>query len=79
MANNINDEYLKRAAKKANVDINELKKAAQSGNVDDFINKNLSENASKKLKSVLSDKDAAQKLLSTPEAKQLLEKLMKGQ
>lgn len=79
MADNINDEYLKKAAKKANIDINELKKAAQSGSVDDFINKNLSDSASKKLKSVLSNKDAAQKLLSTPEAKELLEKLMKGQ
>ncbi len=75
---NMKDENLNQAAKKANIDINELKKAAEDGNVDDFINKNLSKEASAKLKSVLSDKEATQKLLSTPQAKELLNKLMKG-
>lgn len=75
---NMKDENLKHAAKKANIDLNELKRAAEGGNVDDFINKNLSKEASEKLKNVLSDKEATQKLLSTPQAKELLNKLMKG-
>lgn len=73
---NLNDRALQEAAKRANIDINELKKASDSGNVDDFINRRLSPDASAKLKKVLSDKSATEKLLSTPEAKDLLNKLM---
>lgn len=60
-------------------DINELKKSVESGNVDDFIDKKLSPEASKKLKNVLADKSATEKLLNTPEAKALLKKLMNKQ
>lgn len=60
-------------------DINELKKSVENGNVDDFIDKRLSPEASKKLKEVLADKSATQKLLDTPEAKELLQKLMNKQ
>lgn len=56
------------------IDIEEMKKAAQQGKIDEFINKNLSAEATQKLKSVLSDKEATQKLLSTPQAKELLKK-----
>lgn len=75
---NISEKDLSQAAKKANIDINELKKAAEGGKMDDFINKNLSAQASSKLKEILNDKDATQKLLSTPQAKELLQKFMKG-
>lgn len=75
---NISEKDLAQAAKKANIDINELKKAAEGGKMDDFINKNLSAQASSKLKEILNDKDATQKLLSTPQAKELLQKFMKG-
>lgn len=57
-----------------NININELKQAAQSGNVDDFIDKNLSGDAAKKIKQVLGDKNMMEKMLSTPEAKALLKK-----
>lgn len=60
-------------------DINELKKSVERGNVDDFIDKKLSPEASKKLKNVLADKSATEKLLNTPEAKALLKKLMNKQ
>lgn len=73
---NINDKALNEAAKRANINIDELKRASQNGNVDDFINCNLSPDASKKLKDILSNQSATQKLLSTPEAKELLNKLM---
>ena len=60
-------------------DINELKKSVENGTVDDFIDKKLSPQASKKLKEVLADKAATQRLLDTPEAKALLQKLMNKQ
>lgn len=60
-------------------DINELKKSVQNGTVDDFIDKKLSPQASQKLKEVLADKSATQRLLDTPEAKSLLQKLMNKQ
>lgn len=59
-----------------NINIDEFKKAAKHGKVDDFVNKNLSPQAASKLKQILSDKDATQKLLSTPEAKSLMKKIM---
>ncbi|MFR5876983.1 MAG: hypothetical protein ACLUFN_10900 [Eubacterium sp.] len=73
---NINNRSVENAAKKANININEFKQAAESGHVEDFINKNMSKEASQKLKSILNDKSATEKLLSTPEAKELLNKLM---
>ena len=79
---NLSDEQMnkimKNASKKTGVDVEKMKSAAKSGKLDDFIGKNLSPDASKKLKSVLTDKSAAEKLLSTPEAKELLKNLLKG-
>lgn len=72
------NKIMKNASKKTGVDVNKMKNAAQNGNIDDFIGRQLSPEASKKLKSVLSDKSAAEKLLSTPEAKELLKNLLKG-
>lgn len=60
-------------------DINELKKSVENGTVDDFIDKKLSPQASQKLKEVLADKSATQRLLETPEAKALFQKLMNKQ
>ena len=55
-----------------------MKEAGEKGQLDDFVNKNLSPEASEKLKSVLSDKAACEKLLSTPQAKELLKKFTEG-
>ena len=60
------------------MDMQKMKQAADSGKLDDFINKNLSSDATKQLKNVLSNKEAAEKLLSTPQAKELMKKLMEG-
>lgn len=67
---------LNNLAKKANINVNELKQYAQNGKIDDFIDKKLSPDASKKLKQVLSDKATTEKLLSSPQAKELLKKFM---
>ncbi|MGN0522512.1 MAG: hypothetical protein ACI4IQ_07750, partial [Eubacterium sp.] len=78
MNNDDMNKILKNAQKKTGVDISKMKQAAENGNLDDFINKNLSPDASQQIKNVLSDKSAAEKLLSTPQAKELMKKLMEG-
>lgn len=57
-----------------NIDIEKIRKAANDGKIDEFLSSNLSEQTAKKVKSVLSDKEAARKLLSTPQAKELMKK-----
>lgn len=61
-----------------NIDVDELKKAVQSGNVDGYMSKNLPPDAQRKIKQVLSDKNATEKILNTPEAKALMQKFMKN-
>lgn len=73
---NMSNEDLNRIARQNNIDINELKRAADSGNVNDFIDKQLSHDAAQKVKNILSDKDATKNLLSTPQARELLNKLL---
>lgn len=58
------------------IDSNELKKAVEQGKTEDFINKNLSSDAAKRLKNVMADKQTMEKMLSTKEAKELLNKLL---
>lgn len=64
---------------KAGFDVAKMKEAAENGKLDDFINQNLSSSASARLKQVLSSKEATEKLLSTPQAKELLKKFTKGE
>ena len=71
-----NDDSVLKMAKNNNININELKQAAENGKVDDFIDKKLSKEASQKIKNILSDKSATEKLLSTPQAKELMNKLL---
>lgn len=76
MNNNDLNKMMKTAQQKTGIDMNKMKQAAEKGSLDDFINQNLSSEATKKLKNVLSNKEAAEKLLSTPQAKELMKKLM---
>lgn len=71
-----NDDSVFKMAKNNNININELKQAAENGKVEDFIDKKLSKEASQKIKNILSDKSATEKLLSTPQAKELMNKLL---
>ena len=64
--------------KKLGFDVSKMKEAAENGKLDDFVNKNLSQNATKQLKDVLSTKEACEKLLSSPQAKELMKKLTEG-
>lgn len=78
MSNNDLNKMMKNAQQKTGIDMQKMKQAADNGKLDDFINKNLSTDATKQLKNVLSNKEAAEKLLSTPQAKELMKKLMEG-
>lgn len=66
MKSNEMNSLLKKAGDKAGIDINKLRQAGEKGQLEDFVNKNLSSKASAQLKSVLSNKEACEKLLSTP-------------
>ena len=69
------EKLMKRASSKG-INVNEMKSAAEQGKLEDFIGKSLSPEASKKLKAVLADKAATEKLLATDEAKSLLNALL---
>ena len=71
-------ENMKDLNKKVDFDVNKMKEAAQNGQLDEFVNKNLSEKATKQLKEVLSNKEACEKLLNSPQAKELMKKLKEG-
>lgn len=73
---NINDKNINNALKNSNINIDELKAAAQSGNVEQYISRALPKDASDKIKKILANKEETQKILSTPQAKDLLNKLM---
>ena len=64
--------------KKVGFDVSKMKEAADNGKLDEFVNKNLSEKATKQLKDVLSNKEACEKLLNSPQAKELMKKLKEG-
>lgn len=74
--NEIN-KMLKKASGGSQIDASSLKSAAQNGSLNEYIGKNLSPEVQKKVKSVLSDKKALEKLLSGKEAKELLKKFGK--
>lgn len=54
--------------------INNIKSKKSNEETKDYLMKNLNENQSKKLKEVLSDKSALEKLLATPKAQELLKR-----
>ena len=73
---NINDKNINNALKNSNINIDELKAAAQSGNAEQNISRALPKDASDKIKKILANKEETQKILSTPQAKDLRNKLM---
>lgn len=70
------NQVLNSLSGKLGPDEDKLKAAVKSGNLDKVFN-NLSPSDSKKLQQVLSDKAAAQRLLSTPQAQMLLKQILK--
>ena len=78
MNNNELNRLMKQAQNKSGLDIAKMKEASEQGRLDDYVSKNLSKDKAKEIKNVLSNKDACEKLLSSPQAKELMKKLMEG-
>lgn len=58
--------------------INNIKSKRSSKETEEYLKENLSTEQSQKLKEILSDKKAIEKLLSTPKAQELLKKFTEG-
>ena len=71
------EQLLKMASSRLGTDPAQLKNAAQNNNLGAMLG-NMNPADAQKLQKVLSDKDAANKLLSTPQAQQLLKKILEG-
>ena len=69
------EALLRQAARQLDTDPEKLKNAAQSGQLDSLIG-GMDAGDAAKFRQVLSDKDAANKLLSTPQAQKLLKILL---
>lgn len=72
--NNV-EKLLKSVSDKLGKSPEELKNASQSGNVENLLS-NLNPNDANKIKKLLSDKNAADKILSTPQAQSLIKQLL---
>jgi len=68
-------DLISLASEKLGTSEDKLTKAAQNGSFDKMLG-NLKPQDAAKLQKVLSDKQSAEKLLSTPQARQLLKKLL---
>ena len=71
------NKMLKNVSGGSKIDAASLKSASQNGSLNEYIGKTLSPETQKRLKDVLSDKKALEKLLSGKEAKELLKKFGK--
>lgn len=69
------ESMLKKASEKLGTSSEKLKSAASSGKINDLFKK-LGPKETQKITNILSDKEAASKLLSTPKAQQLLKKFL---
>ena len=58
--------------------INSIKSKKSNEEAQEYLKNNLSSEQNRKLKEVLSDKKALEKLLSTPKAQELLKKFTEG-
>lgn len=73
---NLNN-LLNETSKHLGVTPEKLKASAENGNISEVL-KNLSPQDAKKIQQVISDKNVANKLLSTPKAKALFKKFLGG-
>lgn len=71
------EQLLKMASSRLGTDLEQLKNAAQTGTLENLFS-GISSSDAEKVQKVISDKSAAEKLLSSPQAQQLLKKLLEG-
>ena len=69
------ENLLNDLCKQLNTDATGIKNAIKNGNVKNLL-KNLDSDTSKKLHTILSDKTATQKIISSPKAQLLLKKFL---
>lgn len=69
------NKLLKSVSDKLGKSPEELKKATTSGNIENLLG-GLNQNDAQKIKKILSDKDVANKILATPQAQNLIKKLL---
>lgn len=69
------DNLLQKLSQRLGTDPQKLKESAQSGDMSKTLG-NLNPQDAEKVKKVLEDKDATNKLLSSPQAQQLIKKLL---
>lgn len=69
------ENLLKSVSDKLGKSPEELKKASETGNVENLLG-NLNPNDAQKIQKILADKNAANKILSTPQAQSLIKKLL---
>ena len=70
-------DMLETASKKLGTDPEKLKEAVSKGNINEVLGKIGNEKA-KEISDILSDKNKASQILSSPKAKQLLQKFFGG-
>ena len=71
------NDMLETASKKLGTDPEKLKEMASKGNINEILG-NLGTDKAKEISDILSDKNKASKILSSPKAKQLLQKFFGG-
>lgn len=76
--NNNQDKLINSAAKQLGTSPDEIKNAVQSGSVDNLLGSLKPEDA-QKLKKVLSDKAATERIMKSPQVQELMKKLMGNQ
>lgn len=75
MSNENFENLLKSVSNKLGKSPEELKQASQSGDVSNLLG-NLNPTDAQKIQKILSDKNVANKILSTPQAQSLIKKLL---
>lgn len=71
------DQLVQQISQKMGTDPNKLRTSAQKGDVSQVLS-GLSQEDAQKVQKILSDKNAQEKLLATPQAQMLLKKLLEG-
>lgn len=73
---NINDSVLKKVSSKTGIKTEDLKKNLKEGKTDDILKK-LNPDDAKKISNIMKNPELANKILNSPQAKALIEKLSK--
>ncbi len=71
----MNNNYFNKTNGKSKIDVDKMKQAAEQGRLDDFISQNLSSENAARLNEILGSKEETERLLSSPQAQELMKKL----